>query len=188
MGGMITQLLGLNHPDRVLTLTPIMSSPAGGAVVDVINGKPIEGLSPPTPEVLAAVASMDNLDWTDRAAVVAHRSAMFGILAGTTYPFDAEEGEALFGAEFDRANNIASGGNHCICIGTTEPWAHRLGEINLPTLVIHGTADPILPLDHGQALAAGIPGAKMLELEGAGHDIPDALLDTIVPAIFEHTA
>ena len=54
--------------------------------------------------------------------------------------------------------------------------------------MIHGTADPILPLDHGQALAAGIPGAKMLELEGAGHDIPDALLDTIVPAIFEHTA
>ena len=188
MGGMIMQLVGLNHPDRVLTLTPIMSSPAGGAVVDVINGKPIEGLSPPTPEVLAAVAGMDNLDWTDRAAVVAHRSAMFGILAGPTYPFGAEEGEALFGAEFDRANNIASGGNHGICIGTTEPWAHRLGEINLPTLVIHGTADPILPLDHGQALAAGIPGAKMLELEGAGREIPDALLDTSVPAIFEHTA
>ena len=57
MGGMITQLVGLNHADRALTLTPIMSSPAGGAVVDAMNGKAVSELSPPSAEVMAAVAN-----------------------------------------------------------------------------------------------------------------------------------
>ena len=188
MGGMITQLVGLNHTDRALTLTPIMSSPAGGAVVDAINGNSVGELSPPSPAVLAAIGTLGDVDWSDRAAVVANRLAMFGILGGTKHPFDEAAGAELFGAEFDRANNIASSQNHALCIAATEPWGQRLGEIKLPTLVIHGTDDPILPFDHGEALVKGIAGARMVTMEGAGHDLPDALLDTIIPALLDHTA
>ena len=63
-----------------------------------------------------------------------------------------------------------------------------LSSINVPTLVIHGTADPMFPLGHGEALAEEIPGATLLPLEGAGHGVDRADWDTIVPAILEHTA
>lgn len=188
MGGMITQLVGLNHADRALTLTPIMSSPAGGAVVDALNGESVGELSPPRAEVMTAIAGMDALDWSDREAVVAHRVDMFEVMSGSGFEYDRASRAELFGIEFDRARNMASTANHGLCIASTEPWAQRLGEINLPTLVIHGTDDPILPFDHGQALEAGIKGATLIALEGAGHEIPEETLDTVIPAILKHTS
>ena len=62
----------------------------------------------------------------------------------------------------------------------------RLKEINLPTLVIHGTEDAILPFDHGQALADGIPNAKLMVLEGVGHEIPEQMTEEITSRMIEH--
>ena len=189
MGGMITQLVGLNHPGRVLSLTPIMSSPDPGAVTDAMEGKPTRyALSPPTDALLAAAASGATLDWSDRAAVLDNRVAMFRVLTGSAHPYDEAARRALFGREIDRAVSIASSQNHGFVVGATERWHDRLDTLSVPTLVIHGTEDPILPFDHGQAIAESIPGAKLLALPGVGHELPDGELDTVIPAILEITS
>lgn len=187
MGGMITQLVGLNHPERVLSLIPIMSSPDPAAVTDPMEGK--EGaLSPPEEKVMAMVAAGETLDWSDADAVLENRLDMFGVLAGSAYPYDRDSRRVLFKREIDRANNMASSSNHGLVVGASARWFDRLGEITAPTLVIHGDDDPILPLDHGQAIADGIPGARILIMPGVGHEIPDQELDRVVPAILEITA
>ncbi len=188
MGGMITQIIGLNHPERVLTLTAIMSSPDPAAVTDVMEGKPNKkGLSPPAPEVLEAAMAGASLDWSDPIAVLDNRTRMFKVLAGSAHPFDESSRRILFQRELDRANNFASSQNHALVVGATERWHDRLNTITAPTLVIHGTEDPILPFDHGQAIADSIPGARLLTMPGVGHEIPEAELDMIIPVLVEHT-
>ncbi len=71
-------------------------------------------------------------------------------------------------------------GNLHDAVGASGSRINRLGEIKAPTLVIHGTEDPILPLDHGMALADKIPGAKKLIMEGVGHEMPEALMPEII--------
>ena len=188
MGGMITQLIGLNHPERVLTLTPIMSTPNPGATLDAM-GDSAGGatLSPPTPEVLAAIAATGPLDWSDREAVLENRITMFKVLTGSAYPYEESRNE-IFAAEIDRALSMASTMNHGPAIAQSETWHERLSGLSFPTLVIHGTDDPILPFDHGEALAAAIPGAQMLALEGVGHELPTGVQDTVVSAILAHTS
>ncbi len=185
MGGMIAQLVALDHPSRVLSLVPIMSSPNPGAVTDAMEGKPSATLSPPTDAVLAAAMAGLALDWSDREAVVDNRVNMFRVLSGSAYPYDEGSRRALFTYEVERAINPASSQNHGLVVAATERWHHRLGEIKCPTLVIHGTEDPILPIDHGEAIAQGVSGAQLLSLPGVGHEIPEGTLDQVVPAILE---
>jgi pimeloyl-ACP methyl ester carboxylesterase len=63
-----------------------------------------------------------------------------------------------------------------------------LGGLAVPTLVVHGTLDPLHPLEHGVALAAEIPGARLLRLPGVGHELPHRCWDTVIPALVHHTA
>ena len=70
----------------------------------------------------------------------------------------------------------------------TERWHERLDSVQIPTLVIHGTEDPILPFDHGEAIADSIPGAKLLALSGVGHELPDQEVDKVVGAILDFTS
>jgi pimeloyl-ACP methyl ester carboxylesterase len=86
----------------------------------------------------------------------------------------------------ERARNFASAQNHDN-IAEGELSHAAVSSITAPTLVIHGTADPMFPLGHGEALAQDIPGATLLTLEGAGHGIDRADWDTIARAILEHT-
>ena len=193
MGGMITQLIGLNHPERVLTLTPIMSTPNPGATLEASDAFQTEGsgeqtLSPPSQKILDAIAAMAGLDWTDRDAVIAVQVEMTRALAGSKYPDDGALDEEFYAHDFDRSISYASSFNHGPAIAQSEPWQDRLSGLNVPTLVIHGDDDPILPYDHGQALQAAIPGAEMLTLEGVGHEIPRGVWDVVVPAILEHTS
>lgn len=188
MGGMITQVVGLNHPDRVLTLTPIMSTPDPGAVLDAIEGRDTKyELSPPTPEVIANVMAMATLDWDDKDAVLENRVSMFKTLAGSAHGYDEASRRDLFKQEIDRAVNFASTANHQQAIENSQRWHERLDTIDVPTLVVHGNEDAILPLDHGQALARAIPGSTMHVMEGVGHEIPDGELDALIPALLAHT-
>ena len=191
MGGMIAQLVALNHPERVLTLTPIMSTPDPSATLEAIDEAEAGGgpppLSPPHAQVLAVIAEMGALDYGDRAQVLANRVAMFSALRGSGY---ADEGvnEALYAAELDRAANFASTLNHGPAIAQSEGWRERLSELNVPTLVIHGDEDPILPYDHGQALAAEIPSAELLTLTGVGHELPRGTWADLMPKLLAHTS
>ena len=187
MGGMITQLVGLNHPDRVLSLIVIMSSPDPAAVTNPMEGK-AGALSPPTQEVMAAAAAGATLDWSDTDAVLANRVEMFGVLAGSAYPYDADSRRVLFRKEIERAGSIASGQNHGLVVGASARWIDRLAEITAPTLVIHGDEDPILPLDHGQAIADGIAGSEMLVMAGVGHELPDQEVSRLIATISEFTS
>ena len=83
----------------------------------------------------------------------------------------------------------ASVTNHWIVVGGGEGTPHTMADVHAPTLVLHGTDDPMFPLAHGEALAAEIRGARLIPLEGMGHEPPpQALWDVVVPAIVEHTA
>lgn len=189
MGGMITQLVGLDYPERVLTLTPIMSTPDPRAVLDAIEGRETTfELSPPTPEVIANAMAMAELDWGDKEAVLENRVAMFKALAGSAYPYDEAARRELFATEIDRAVNFASTANHGAAVEATERWHDRLDTIDLRTLVVHGTADGILPFDHGQALAEAIPGATLYVMEDVGHEVPAGALDTLMPVLLDHTS
>jgi pimeloyl-ACP methyl ester carboxylesterase len=89
--------------------------------------------------------------------------------------------------DFDRARNIASSNNHNMLSGG-EPWRDRLGDLRAQTLVLHGDEDPLFPIEHGQALANEIPNAKLITLEGVGHELPRDSWDVAVPAILAQSA
>jgi pimeloyl-ACP methyl ester carboxylesterase len=111
----------------------------------------------------AAVAQLLALDHADRVASLALASSTPGdIAAQLTNPFMIDAGE---------------------------PWRGRLGEICAPTLVLHGTEDPLFPIGHGRALAAEITGARFIPLEQTGHEVfPRYQWDIVIPAILDHTA
>jgi pimeloyl-ACP methyl ester carboxylesterase len=188
MGGMIAQLVALRHPARVATITAIMSTPDPSAATAHLTDGHASPLPPPTPAVLDRIARRLELDWTDDAAVVEDVVAMFRVLAGSRHPFDEAHERALATIELIRSPCLASSSNHGIAVATTPPWRRRLDEIACPTLVIHGTEDPILPFAHGQALAAEIRGARLLPLDGVGHELPMATWDCIVAAVLAHTS
>jgi pimeloyl-ACP methyl ester carboxylesterase len=176
MGGGIAQHLALDDADRVASLTLISTSP-GGPDLPPMSDELRARFEEPLPEP----------DWSDRQAVVDYIVEDLRPYAGTL-PFDEEEMRALAGRVVDRTINIASSmKNHWILEGG-EPVRSRLGEIAAPTLVLHGTEDPLFPYGHAEALAAEIPGARLLPLEGVGHELPPRpVWDQVVAAIRNHT-
>jgi pimeloyl-ACP methyl ester carboxylesterase len=183
MGGGIGQHLALEHSGRVETLTLISTSPVGPRGPD----KP--GLPPMSEELASSFAEpAPEPDWSDREAVVDHIVQGLRPYSGSL-PFDEEEQRALVERVVDRTVNIASSSkNHWIMDGG-DPVDRPLGEVSAPTLVLHGSEDPLFPYAHAEALADEIPGARLLPLEGMGHEMPPRpLWDRVVAAILEHTA
>lgn len=188
MGGMIVQALAIHHRARVRSATIIMSSPlAGGGEQPEFGAADLPG---PDPEWMAETLALQGQPLTTREEKIAMRVELFGRLAGSASAFDAERQRALAEREFDRARNFEAMNNHALAIGASKPTDRRplLRKLDVPTLVVHGTEDPILPLPHGVALAETIPGARLLTLEGAGHDMPDRYLDDIVSAMMAVSA
>ena len=108
------------------------------------------------------------------------------VLAGDERPFDEEAARELVRRDVERARDIAASENHG-AIEAGDPSPGQLSSIAVPTLVVHGTADPMFPLEHGLALVEAIPGAEFLVLEGAGHGVVRADWQKIVRAIIRHT-
>jgi pimeloyl-ACP methyl ester carboxylesterase len=176
MGGALAQLLALGFPDRVASLVLISTTSVG----------PPRRELPPMSEEYARFLTAWGVDWSDRQAVIDHLVAHWRVLAGTERPFDESRLRALATRDVERARNIASGQNHGLLSGA-EPASGQLSSLVVPTLVIHGTVDPLFALEHGVALAEEIPGARLLTLPGAGHGLYRADWDTVAPAIVEHT-
>jgi pimeloyl-ACP methyl ester carboxylesterase len=171
MSGGIGLILGVDHPDRVLSLTFVSTS----------TGE--DGLPPPSDELAAAPAAPDP---ADPAAVVDFVVASAKAYSGGSPFFDETATRALVERDVARTRDIASTlANHYAM--TFDVPAHDFGDIKAPTLVVHGDRDPAFPLPHGRALRDAIPGAKLLVLEGAGHDLPRPLWDVFVPALIRHT-
>jgi pimeloyl-ACP methyl ester carboxylesterase len=176
-GGAFAQLLALDFADRVLSLVLISTSPA-------TPGN--RGLPAPTEEFVRYVTTAE-ADWSDAESVIEYLVAYMRVLAGGQRPFDEPAARELARRDVERARNFASVQNHD-AIPDDERRHGPLSSITAPTLVIHGTADPMFPLQHAEALAKEIPGARLLPLDGAGHGVDRADWETIVSAIVEHTA
>ena len=172
MGGMITQIIALDYPERVLSITPIMTSP----------GIQNESLSGPTEELLEAMKKsfVFNLKGRVEDGVV----EIYRQLTGTRFPFNEDEFREKLKPIIAHGNNPFA--LHGAAVGASPDRTSRLNEIKVPALIIHGTEDAILPLDHGVAVADGIKDSKRMIMEGVGHEIPEELLPEIVSKIVEN--
>jgi pimeloyl-ACP methyl ester carboxylesterase len=175
-GGGIAQELALDNPDRALSLVLISTSP-------VTPGD--RGLPPPSEEFERFVSTA-RVDWSDPDSVIEYLIAYRRVLAGGRRPFDEVAARDLLRRDVARARDFAAVQNHDV-LPEGEAPSKPLSAIGAPTLVIHGTADPMFPIGHGEALAEEIPDARLLRLEGAGHGVYRADWEAIVAAILEHT-
>lgn len=175
-GGALTQLLGLGNPERVRSLTLISTSPA----------LPIGRDLPPPSERFMRFAGTVAVDWSDPESVTEYLVEFSRVLAGGQRRFDEAAARDLVQRDLARARDFAAMQNHDL-LHEHDPPTGQLSDIAAPTLVIHGTADPILPIEHGEALAQEIAGAKLLRLEGTGHSVERADWEAIASAVLEHT-
>jgi pimeloyl-ACP methyl ester carboxylesterase len=176
MGGGIAQIVALDHPDRVLSLTAISTSAVGGSAA---------GLPGPTPEYMTHAAAFAGLDWSDTGALADLIVRDARALAGTRHPFDEDAARDLVTRDLERAIDPSRLANHGSLGG--DEGDRRIADLQVPLLVIHGTADPLLPYPHGVALADEVPGATLVTIEGGGHELHENDWDQILDAIVRHT-
>jgi pimeloyl-ACP methyl ester carboxylesterase len=171
MGGMIAQLVASEHPHRLLSLTSIMSG----------SGNPEN--PPPAPEVMALLISRCPHPSEDEAGFLAHRMAFSRLISGRGYPFDEVAQRIDILAEVSRAYDPTGFGRQIAAIAATGDCRALLSKIDVPTLVVHGSDDPLIPLEAGKDTAANIRGADLLVVQGMGHEIPSPLYETVAAAI-----
>jgi pimeloyl-ACP methyl ester carboxylesterase len=147
LGGFLAQLVALKYPDRVLTLTLLSSERLAAA------DPSLPGMSPEIPAYHARAAE---LDWSDREAVIEYQVGAWRLLNGPAHPFDEAGVRALAAADYDRTPDPLTPMNHAL-LGDATAWYGRLDRIRQPALIIHGTADPVLPYAHAEALVRDLP-------------------------------
>ncbi len=173
MGGMIAQTIALRHPSRVLSLTSIYST----------TGNP--ELPQPKPEVLSALLAPPP---DERAAYIEHMLGVLKMIAGQRFPFDEEWTRGKEAASYDRCFYPLGLGRQMLAIAAQNNRKAALASIKIPVLVIHGTDDPLIPVEAGKETAAVIPGAQLILMKGMGHDLPHGgIWPQIVEAITAHT-
>jgi pimeloyl-ACP methyl ester carboxylesterase len=192
MGGMITQNVAIYHPDRIRSAFLFGSTPDGRAVASAASGAGTDSgtLSKPPQQVLDFFAFLGRVDWTDDAQAIDAWLYEDEVLLG---PGDTPA------RDLDRPNVVtvvreardilAHRKNHGVVVATSY-WRDRLKDIRTPTLVMHGTHDYCLPLDHARAMANEIPGAELIVVEGMGHVIsPNSRYwQVFADALIAHTA
>lgn len=157
MGGFIAQMIAINHPDRVLSLTSIMSGPAHPESVS------------PTPEATAILFVPPAATRDER---VTQEMWIRKVLMGPADPFDEAVERARAERAIDRAYHPAGTARQFAAVLSSQPRLERLRGVAVPTLVIHGLADNLIPAENGRAVAAAVPGSRLVEIEGMGHDLP----------------
>ncbi|HTW35658.1 MAG TPA: alpha/beta hydrolase [Rhizomicrobium sp.] len=173
MGGMLAQLVALNHPAKTRSLISIFST----------TGDP--SLPRATPEAQAALTAKPPA--TDKASIIAHTLKGRSTYASTAFPFDVARLSAQIGANYDRSYYPEGTIRQMAAIVAAPPRTERLKKLAVPTLVLHGSVDTLIPPAGGRHTAQCIPGAKYHEIEGWGHDIPQGviplLMDRILPFV-----
>jgi len=167
MGGMIVQQVAIDHPERLLSLTSIMST----------TGDPDVGQ--PDPDVLPVL--LDTAP-DERAAYIAHTVAG-GRLIGSPEHFDADRAAVNAGQSFDRCFYPRGTANQLLAILASGSRTEGLRQLDLNTLVIHGDVDPLVTVSGGERTAEVIPGAELMILEGMGHDLSAFYWPQMIEAI-----
>jgi len=176
LGGMIAQLAALKYPNRVLSITAIASG--------IFDDRP--DLPPIAEKIGAYHAKAADVDWEDEHKVREYLVGGWKLLNGTRHLFNDEQAVALAGEEIRRANDLMSMFNHARMTGGEEFYG-KVNSVRVPVLVIHGDEDPVLPYAHGKALADTIPHARLVTLEGAGHEIHKDDWGLVISEISSHT-
>lgn len=170
MGGFIAQHLAARHSERVDTLTLVMTS----------TGNP--ALPPPSAEAQAFMAKKGG-DGADAGDLVEQAIANALVICSPAYPPDPARLRARVIAEIERAHLPSGYVRQRAAILADGDRSEMVKGIRAPTLVIHGTADPLIPHQGGEELAALIPDAELRLIEGMGHEIPEALAASIAAAV-----
>jgi pimeloyl-ACP methyl ester carboxylesterase len=168
MGGMIAQTLAIGHPERVRSLASIMSS----------NGDRRLGLPR-----MRAFGTLLSAPPRDRDAYAERVIKTFKVIGSPDYPMDEERVRALALAAFDRCFYPRGVARQLHAITSSAPRSRRLREITAPTVVIHGTDDPLVRTAAGRATAKAIPGSHLCLIDGMGHDLPRELWPRITEQI-----
>jgi pimeloyl-ACP methyl ester carboxylesterase len=171
MGGMIVQRMALDHPERVLSMTSIMST----------TGAPDAFKS--TPEAAAVLNTPPPDPSADFEAYVADRMANARTIGSPRYPWTDEENRARVIAEYRRAFNPPGVARQMAALRADGDRTAALRGLQLPVVVLHGEDDPLLMKFGGEATAAAIPGAELRIIPGMGHDLPPGLHDIFLDAI-----
>jgi pimeloyl-ACP methyl ester carboxylesterase len=172
MGGMIAQQLVIDHPDRVLSLTSIMST----------TGNPAVGQA--APEIAAALAAP--APPATREAAIEGALAMQRLIGSAGTPDEVLR--AAVTVSYDRSHQPAGLARQIAAIVTAPDRTAGLAGVKVPTTVIHGEADPLVNISGGKATADAIGGAVFVGIAGMGHDLPARAYDTIVEAIADNAA
>ena len=172
MGGMIAQVISYRHPKHVLSLTSIMSTTGNP---DLPQGKPdaIAAVLAPSPE--------------ERGAYVEHNVNIWRRIWSPGFPFEEKRARTFMEKSYDRSyypQGMARQNAAILASGDRRPL---LSSIKIPTLVIHGAVDPLIPVEGGKDTARVIPGASLLIIHGMGHDMPKGVWAEMVDAISNHT-
>ncbi|MEV4399140.1 alpha/beta fold hydrolase [Nonomuraea sp. NPDC049607] len=195
-GGLLAQLIAVERPERVRSLTVIAASPLGGGegevLVRALMGQPQpEGSLPePSPEFVAFFrALMAGPQPSGRRAIVDGMIAEQRVLHGTGLPFEEDAAQLLQERIYDRARDLSAVANHRLA-AAAKPDFEPVGvlhQVKAPTLVIEGSHEPAKP-GHGAIIAEQIPGARLMIVEGMGHTLPPETHEELVAAILAHTA
>ncbi len=165
MGGAVAQLIGVDHGDRVASLTLIATSSG------------VEGLPGPTERMRAHFAAKPTGDLVEQTV------AAWRAFAAHSVPFDEAAAREVIVEEHARTKDLEAANQNVHATERIDPWYARLHQITAPTLVIHGDEDPLFPLEHGRSLAVAIPGAEFLTLPQVGHELPARAWDAVIVAI-----
>jgi len=180
VGGMVAQVAALDHPEAFSALTLVGTRPVAPGRVD-------DDLPDHDAATMDRLFSRPMPDWSDRAAVADFAAAGAEILGD-----DPAVARATAARKWDRTPDTQPALQMANQLGMVfarldcKPrWRERLAELAMPTLVVHGRRDPFFPVGNGEALARGVPGARLLVLERASTAIPDAAADQVAMAILE---
>jgi pimeloyl-ACP methyl ester carboxylesterase len=172
MGGMIAQTMAVRAPDRVASLCSIMSS-TGDRSVGRATRELVTAMAASSPKGRDAVVSM---------------AVEFGrLVAGGGYPFDAAAARRRAAAAYDRAHHPTGRLRQRIAILAMGDRSDELRLLRVPTVVVHGTDDPLIGFSGGRATADAIPGAELIVIDGMGHEIPKAARARIIEAVVRNS-
>jgi pimeloyl-ACP methyl ester carboxylesterase len=166
LGGMIAQRVAIDHPERVLSLASIMST----------TGNPEVGR--PTAKALAVLMTRFPSDREGFVRATVNARAVIG-----SQPPNPERTADLAGRAFDRGYHPEGTARQFAAIAASPDRTPELASIDVPTLVLHGSDDPLITVSGGEATAAAIPGAELVVIEGMAHDLPLSALDRIAEAL-----
>jgi pimeloyl-ACP methyl ester carboxylesterase len=172
MGGMIAQLVAINHPDRVLSLVSIMSTTGARRV-----GRP----RPTVARHLMRRGAREH------DAYIEDHIATYRLIGSQEFEFEEDHKRARASRCFERGVYPAGSARQLGAIVGAPDRTERLREIRVPTTVIHGDSDPLVDVSGGRATAEAIPGATLVILPGMGHDLPRELWPQIIDAIVDNT-